>query len=437
MNNLIFLPFKNFYSDRSLKIDVIFFSTLFILLPIVLITGPALPDIFLSLIASYFLFVSIRYKKWHYYQNPIFFGFIIFSIYGVARSVFSDIPIDSLSNEGSMFYFRYIFFALGVWYLHDVNPHISRCFLVVSILSILIVCTDGLYQYIYKINLFGNLAHAPSRLTGFFGKEPIIGRYVAYLSIFTFALIYQNFEKTKKVMILSVAFLVISEVIVFLSGERAPLFYVSLFTFLVIIFIPYFRLYRIVGLLVSVITIYAILQINPAAKERMLDKTIDQVSNTKLPFLPYGPHHEEHYLSAFKMFADKPIFGIGTNTFRYHCNKEEFKITKRSCSSHPHHIYIQALAELGIFGFLFLVFFYLYLTYIGIKQLFFTLLSNQKKKIPFEYLLYPMILFVYWWPLVPHMSLYNNWNNVFMMLPLGYLMRYLYNSNVNGYFNKN
>ena len=33
-------------------------------------------------------------------------------------------------------------------------------------------------------------------------------------------------------MILSVAFLVISEVIVFLSGERAPLFYVSLFTFL-------------------------------------------------------------------------------------------------------------------------------------------------------------------------------------------------------------
>ena len=64
------------------------------------------------------------------------------------------------------------------------------------------------------------------------------------------------------------------------------------------------------------------------------------------------------------------------------------------------------------------------------------LLSNKKKKIPFEYLLYPMILFVYWWPLVPHMSLYNNWNNVFMMLPLGYFMRYLYNIRLNGYSNK-
>ena len=436
MNTLILSPFKNFFSDRSLKIDVIFFSILFILLPIVLITGPAIPDIFLSLIASYFLFKTIFNKMWHYYHNPIFYGFIIFSIYGVVRSIFSDIPIDSLSNEGSMFYFRYIFFALGVWYLLDVNPHMSKCFLVVSILSILIVCIDGLYQYIYKINLFGNLPHAPSRLTGFFGNEPIIGRYVAYLSIFTFALIYQNFKKTKKVMILSVAFLVISEVIVFLSGERAPLLYVSLFTFLVIVFIPYFRLYRIVGLLISFVIIYAILQINPAAKERMLDKTLDQVSNTKFSFLPYGPHHEEHYLSAFKMFADKPIFGIGTNTFRYHCNKDKYKITKRSCSSHPHHIYIQALAELGIFGFLFLVFFYLYLTNIGIRQLFFILLSNQKKKIPFEYLLYPMILFVYWWPLVPHMSLYNNWNNVFMMLPLGYFMRYLYNTKENGYSNK-
>ena len=149
---------------------------------------------------------------------------MIFSIYGFARSIFSDIPIDSLSNEGSMFYFRYIFFALGVWYLNDVNPHISKCFLVVSILSILIVCIDGLYQYIYRINLFGNLAHAPSRLTGFFGKEPIIGRYIAYLSIFTFALIYENFKKTKIVMILSVVFLVISEVIVFLS-ERGLLYY--------------------------------------------------------------------------------------------------------------------------------------------------------------------------------------------------------------------
>ena len=145
-------------------------------------------------------------------------------------------------------------------------------------------------------------------------------------------------------MILSVVFLIISEVIVFLSGEGSIIL-CKLIYILVIIFIPYFRLYRIVGLLISCTIILLILQFNPAAKERMLDKTIDQVS-LKIIFPTYGPHHEEHYLSALKMFADKPIFGLGTNTFRYHCNKEKYKITKRSYSSHPHHIYIQALAEL-------------------------------------------------------------------------------------------
>ena len=33
-----------------------------------------------------------------------------------------------------------------------------------------------------------------------------------------------------------------------------------------------------------------------------------------------------------------------------------------------------------------------------------------------------MILFIFWWPLIPHMSFYNNWNNVLMMLPLGFFL---------------
>ena len=96
-----------------------------ILLPIVLITGPALPDIFLSLIATYFLVKSIWKKKWKYYKNKIVYGFLAFSFFGIVRSFLSDMPIDSLMNEGSLFYFRYIFFGMGVWYLLDNNPHIS------------------------------------------------------------------------------------------------------------------------------------------------------------------------------------------------------------------------------------------------------------------------------------------------------------------------
>lgn len=431
------LSFKSLLTDRSLPLDIVLFSILLILIPFVLITGPALPDIFLSLIAIYFLIKSVQNKHWHYYRNPIVLGFLIFSLYGIVRSLFSDIPLESLTNEGSLFYFRYIFFAMGVWYLLDHNPYLSKCLMAVSIISLISVSVDGLYQYFVGNNILGYQKHGNDRLTGFFGKEPILGRYIAYLSIFTFALIYQNFIKTKKMMILSVAFLVICEVIVFLTGERAAFFYISLFTILIVIFIPKFRIYRIFGILLTFIIIIGIFAINPTAKKRMIDYSLEQVSQTQLQFLPFSKAHEEHYISAYKMYKDYPMFGIGTNTYRFHSLKPRYNSKTHDINSHPHHFYMQALAELGIVGFLFLTTFFLYFLYIGLKQLVLIILSKKTKQISFEIFLYPMILFVYWWPLIPNMSLYNNWNNVLMMLPLGFFLKYFYGITKNGNLYKN
>ena len=419
-------PFQFFHSDRSIPLDITLASFLIILLPIVLITGPALPDIFLSLVAFYFLVKSIIYKLWHYYKNPLVIGFLVFSLYGIIRSLFYEMPWLSLSNEGSLFYFRYIFFALGVWYLLDHNPHLPKFLTIVSTICIIVVFLDGFYQYFFEINIFGNPKFDEFRLTSFFGDEPIVGRYISYLSIFTFALIYQNFQKTKKTILLSIVLLGISDIIVFLSGERAPLFYLILFSLLIVIFIPKYKIYRAMGFLASLIIIFGIIEINPSAKQRMIDFTIDQVSQTQLPFLPYSAHHEEHYISSLKMFQDKPLFGVGTNTFELECDKREYKYKNQSCSSHPHHYYFQVLAELGLFGFLALGAFFFYLCFIGLRQFYFMIKNDQSKLIPFENFLYPMILFVYWFPLIPNMSFYNNWLNVFVMLPLGFFMRYLY-----------
>ena len=346
-------------------------------------------------------------------------------------------PMESLTIEGSMFYFRYIFFAMGVWYLVDNNPYLSKCLLIVSVLSLIIVCSDGMYQYFFGVNIFGNEKYKVDRLTGFFGKEPIIGRYISYLSIFTFTLIYQNYQKTKKMIISSVALLVMCEVVIFLTGERVPLLYISMFSLLIIIFIPHYRIYRIIGVLFSLLIILSILQVNPSAKSRMVDSTITQVSQTKYPYLPYTSHHEQHYISALKMFIDKPFFGIGTNSFRVKCGDPQYLYKEMSCSTHPHQFYIQILAELGVFGFLFIFSFFIYLLTIGTKQLYYLIRSNKKKQISFETLLHPMALFVYWWPLIPNMSFYNNWNNVLIMLPLGFFLKYFYGRTSNGNLLKN
>lgn len=424
--NFIFDPFKSLFKDKSIPFDILIFSILLSLIPIVLITGPALPDIFLSLIAFYFLVKSILKKKWKYYQNPIFYGFILFCLYGIIRSIFSDMPIESLTNGGSVFYFRYIFFALGVWYLLDSNRHLSKCILNISFFCIMVVCIDALYQYFFELNIFGNKKHSDNRLTGLFGDEPIVGRYVAYISTFTFALIYQNFSNQRNIMIMSIAFLVTSEVVVFLSGERAPLFYLILFSTFIIFFNPHYKNFKILSLFFSLIIVICITFFNSNAKTRIIDLTIKQVSQTKLPFLPYSDHHEEHYISALKMFNESKYFGVGTNLFRFKCNNSEYKYKKNSCNTHPHNFYIQILAELGIVGFLFILTFFLYLFSLILNKLFHLKKYYQTKQLSLEFLTYPIILVVYWWPLIPHMSFYNNWNNVMMMLPLGFLMKHLY-----------
>ncbi|MDA8668153.1 O-antigen ligase family protein [Alphaproteobacteria bacterium] len=423
--NFLF-PFKQTILDKSISLDVALFSILFFCLPIVLITGPAIPDIFLSLIALFFLVKSVLMRIWKYYKNPLVFGFLIFSFYGIIRSLFTDIPIESLTNEGSVFYFRYIFFAMGTWYLLDNNPYLSKCLLIVSIACLLIVSFDGLFQYLTGFDFFGNQAISLYRISGLFGNEPIMGRYIAFLSIFTFALIYQNLANSRITLMLSVAFLVMSEVIVFLSGERVPLFHVTLFTILILIFIPHYRIYRLVGIFASFIIVLVILQINPNAKERMIGQTLDEMSETNYPFLPYNVAYQEHYISAIKMFKDSPVFGVGTNTYRFQSQKSKFNSDKIDINSHPHQFYLQVLAELGIIGFLFLISFFLFLTYLLIRQFFFIIKSKNSQLIPFDQFIFILILFTYWWPLIPHMSLYNNWNNVLLMLPLGFFMKGFY-----------
>ncbi len=428
----VFSPFKSLFTDNSISLDVLIFSVLLFIIPIFLITGPAIPDILLSLIAFYFLIISVTKKLWVYYKNPIVFGFLLFCIYGVIRSLFYEIPTESLTNEGSVFFFRYIFFAMGFWYLLDKNPHLSKCLLNILILCILIVGFDSIYQYFYEVNIFGNEKYNKYRLTGLFNDEPIVGRYIAYLSLFTFALIFQNYKETGKIILFSIIFLLMCEVIVLFSGERAPFFYTSLYLILVILFLPNYRLYRISGIALIILLIFGIFQFNPKTKDRMIDMTIVQISKSHIPYLPYSSSHEPHYISSLKMFSDNPYFGIGTNTFRFQCKKPDYFISFNSCATHPHNYYIQLLAELGIFGFLFILTFFLYLTQIGIKQIFFILIANKKKQKSFKFLLFPMALFIYFWPLIPHMSLYNNWNNVMIMLPLGYFMKCLYGKSING-----
>ena len=264
------------------------------------------------------------------------------------------------------------------------------------------------------------------RLTGLFKDEPILGRYISFFSIFGYFLLVSKFIDNSKVHLLSWIILLAGFVITYLSGERVPLFYISFFI-LVAFAISKInqKLILFLSMLFTVIIIIAINLINPSSNQRIIDQTINQISNTTSKFMPYSKHHEEHYIGALKMFSENPKFGIGTNLFRHKCNEPKF-IYKRSCNTHPHNYYIQLLAENGIIGLSFLLFFYFFTVFIFLSRIYNDFFIERRNIYFNKTILLCIILIIIWFPFVPHMSFYNNWYNVMLMLPIGFLLKELY-----------
>ena len=137
-------------------------------------------------------------------------------------------------------------------------------------------------------------------------------------------------------------------------------------------------------------------------------------------FRPFTTEHVEIFETSKEMFLNNKASGVGPNNFRKLCSKKEYKLDRRfSCSTHPHNFYIQLLAECGLLSFL--IFCYIYFSsfrYYFIKT--FNKYNNKKYKDSF--ILCLVSFSSNFWPLVTSGNFFNNWINMIMYLPLGFLI---------------
>ena len=150
----------------------------------------------------------------------------------------------------------------------------------------------------------------------------------------------------------------------------------------------------------------------------------------------FSNRHESHFKSAFLMFRENPIFGVGPKLFRVMCDEEKYEIDRWSCSTHPHNTYVQLLAETGLVGILFIlipVFFF-------IKQVLMQIVSKiKKKKLPLSDYQICIIaaFFITLWPIAPSQNFFNNWISIIYYLPVGFMLHSFYkkyNNNNNYYY---
>ena len=404
---------------NSIKEKFIFHSipaALFSLIPFFLITGPFLSDLSISLISIIFLIYCLKKKNFNYFKDKFFYFFLIFWCYLTFNSLINNFNIDSLKI--SFFYFRYGILVFAVVALLNVDERFIKYFFYCIFICFTFLILDGYFEYFFK--------GVGSRVSSFFGDEKILGSYLSRLWPIFFGLSIVVFKQKNKLFYLLILIFILSEVLIFLSGDRSAFFYINLSTIFVIIFSKNLMKLRLLILFSSILLIVGISFINPTAKERVINKTInqmnlvDQEKKKQEGVYIFSKQHTHHYITAYKMFLDNKVLGVGVKNFRNYCHNEKYEKSKLSCSTHPHNTYIQILSETGIIGFLFLLIVLFYFCKYILKHLTFKFRKKYYFS-DFEICIFSAIA-IYLWPFVPTGNVFNNWINIALIINLPFLI---------------
>ena len=282
---------------------------------------------------------------------------------------------------------------------------------------------DGYIQYIFGKNLFGYELYNKYRVSSFFGSELILGSYLARLFPILFGLfVFLDRSKKNKFLLFFVTFLfILTEGLIFLSGERLALFFMNLSAIYIILMIKEYRIYRFWTYFTSLILIIFLLNIYPNAKERFVDQTIyDFTRNKDEKLYIFSKPHTDMYITAYRIFLDNKFFGVGPRQFRNSCDK--YSVSEYSCETHPHNTYMELMSESGIFAFLMVLTLFILVCFLSLKHLFLKLTGKKNGIInDFEVCLLSSLI-ISLWPFSPSGSFFNNWMSIVYYFPVGMLL---------------
>lgn len=410
-------------NSTSYFIEKNILKNIYILLPVALITGPFFPDLFIIIISLYFVFNISIFKKDKIFDKKFYWIFIFFYLTICTSSLISD--YNTYSFKSSVTYLRFGLFAIGTYFLISKNQDVILKLSKVFIILLIILLIDSIFQFIFGYNLIGLTHEHKYRVTSFFGKDEVLGSYIARLFPFIISLlIFSKEELNFKVN--SVFFIVIflsGSLITLLSGERTSL--VLLMMGLIMMFFTCHKIRKLIfGILIIVtVSLTTIMLTSEKIKKRMFTQTIGQLGLTSKSerLVIFSKTYEGHYIIALKMFSQKPILGQGPKTFRKFCSEPENYVYDFACTTHPHNILMQLLAETGLIGSLFYISIFFLITFnllnIAFKSIFYKY-NNQKDYLTLIYIFYFINLF----PFAPSGNFFNNWLSVIYFFPLGYML---------------
>ena len=374
------------------------------------------------------------------YKNSIFIFFLLISFYFGINSIFQI--YDNDLRISSIFHFRFALFSLSIFFLLEYSSSEtskSKKILMGIFMILILVILDSFLQFLSGKNIIG-FEIKDNRVSGIFDDELILGSFLLKVFPFTIWLIYfANFEisKYKNLLIIFFSMYIIT---VYLSGERTSLFLIFLATILFIFYLHNLRAILLKSFLIFLLFVMSTFITDFGKSDpfnRIFIKTFNQITNSffltkrdiqldkknlgdltkdlKKNIQIFSTDHNGHYLLAYNLFKQSPIFGKGPEGFRYYCRKVEYNSKIGMCSTHPHNIFMQLLSETGLIG----IFFYLFGSIFVIISLSKLYKKNMDLKSKYNFYIASIAIIVNFFPLVPSGNFFNNWISIISYYYIG------------------
>ena len=348
-----------------------FYSILIIsCFPIFILFSSLLTNLF-TVILIFFFLNEIKFNPKYLVKDKILFLLILFWFF-ILISLFTSIYVEN-SIPRSLGFVRFILLAYAVAYYIGLNDfRYYKIIILIWFLIFFISSVDLFIEYILGFNLLGNVSYMPGRLSGFLGDELKIGNY--YLG-FYFLILPFSIQFFKK-QFLSFFIIIFFSLIAFLIGERANFIKIILGLLIFLIFYEKIILkYKIIffGLMISIAIIFVNLdnEFKTRYKKQLYTPLETEGVYNYLKGIPYG----SHFSTAYEIFKENPISGIGLKNFYFECGKDkyinkEFVFNHARCSTHPHQLHLEILSHIGIFGYLVFICLFFHLIYFGFQNYF-------------------------------------------------------------------
>ena len=388
---------------------------LFTFIPLSIILGPSISLLNISLFSLYYFFKDFKFNNFNYiFKNKILILLILLNFYLILNIFISLDPNKSmLRNFG---FFRFIIFFIAINYFFFKTRYNFSVFKVWTIIFFIFIF-DVFFESFFGENLLGyGTLESPhgTRIVSFFRDEPIAGAFINGLLFLVFGYIFLLLKKKNnfyKYLSLVIFVLLLTSVLV--TGERSNTIKAVLGFSIFILCLDFFRIkFKLFFFLITISLISLIISKSDFLKNRYVGQVYNNfVNEDDRDYFIENNVYIKLYKSGFLVFENYSLLGVGTKNYRVAtCDQGNLIKKDYYCSTHPHQIYIEFLAEHGIVGSL-----------ISLSILFYLIFKNLGKIIQFKnYIqigafIYLLINFI---PIIPSGSFFSDFNITFFMINL-------------------